>query len=88
MHGVEKGGDDVDVVQQDGEDTVRTSVDVLARAGDRVVRIDGEGTDGMSLSDAIQRLRGEEGTSVGVSVERPKTGETVDVMIVRAAIVR
>jgi hypothetical protein len=58
------------------------------RAGDRVVRIDGEGTDGMSLSDAIQRLRGEEGTSVGVSVERPKTGETVDVMIVRAAIVR
>jgi hypothetical protein len=58
------------------------------RAGDRILAIDGEGTDGMSLADALQRLRGEAGTSVGVSVRRPKTGETVDVMIERAAILR
>jgi hypothetical protein len=58
------------------------------RAGDRILAIDGEGTDGMSLADALQRLRGEAGTSVGVSVRRPKTSETVDVMIERAAIVR
>ena len=49
------------------------------RAGDRILGIDGESTDGMSLADAIQRLRGEAGTSVGVSVRRPKTSETVDV---------
>ena len=55
------------------------------RAGDRILGIDGESTDGMSLADALQRLRGEAGTSVGVSVRRPKTGETVDVMIERAA---
>ena len=34
------------------------------------------------------RLRGETGTSVGATVQRPKTGETVDVMIERGAIVR
>ncbi len=58
------------------------------RAGDRLVRIDGEDADGLSVADAIQRLRGEVGTSVGVSVRRPSTGETLDVLIVRAAIRR
>jgi PDZ domain/Carboxypeptidase regulatory-like domain len=58
------------------------------RPGDRILAIDGEGTDGMSLADALQRLRGEAGTSVGVSVRRPRTGESVDVTIERAAIVR
>lgn len=58
------------------------------RAGDRILAIDAETTDGMSLADALQRLRGEAGTSVGVSVHRPKTGETVDVTIERAAILR
>jgi hypothetical protein len=58
------------------------------RADDRVLGIDGESTDGMSVADALQRLRGEAGTSVGVSVRRPKTSETVDVTIERATIVR
>jgi C-terminal processing protease CtpA/Prc len=42
----------------------------------------------MSVADAVQRLRGEAGATVGVTVERPKTGETIDVMMVRATIVR
>ncbi len=58
------------------------------QAGDRILGIDGESCDGMSVADAVQRLRGETGTSVGVFVERPKTRETLDVMIVRAPIVR
>jgi hypothetical protein len=57
-------------------------------AGDRILAIDAETADGMSLADALQRLRGEAGTTVGVSVQRPKTGETVDVLIERAVIVR
>jgi hypothetical protein len=56
--------------------------------GDRVVRIDGDSADGMSVADVVQRLRGPAGSSVGVSVERPSTGERIDVMIVRATIVR
>jgi len=58
------------------------------RAGDRIVRIDGEDIDGLSIADVLQRIRGEPGTSVGVSVLRPKTGETVEVTIARGNIVR
>ena len=57
------------------------------RAGDRILSIDGEPTDGMSMADVLQRLRGEPGTAVGVSVQRPQTGETVEVTLVRATIV-
>jgi hypothetical protein len=58
------------------------------RAGDRILRIDGETTQGMSMADVLQRLRGEPGTSVGVSAQRPETGETVELTIVRGTIVR
>ena len=58
------------------------------QSGDRIVSIDGESTDGMSDADAVQRLRGEQGTSVGVSVRRAKTNETVDVVVERAQITR
>lgn len=57
------------------------------RAGDRILRIDGETTQGMSMADVLQRLRGEPGTSVGVSAQRPETGETVELTIVRGTIV-
>jgi C-terminal processing protease CtpA/Prc len=57
------------------------------RTGDRLLRVDGETTQGMSLVDALQRLRGEAGTSVGVSAQRPETGETVELTIVRGTIV-
>ena len=56
------------------------------RAGNGVVSIDGEPADGMSAADAMQRLRGERGTPVGVTVARP-SGDTADVIIVRGAIV-
>ncbi len=57
------------------------------RAGDHVLSVDGEDVEPMSLVDALQRLRGEAGTTVSVSVQRP-SGEIVDVLITRAAIVR
>jgi C-terminal processing protease CtpA/Prc len=39
------------------------------------------------MADVLQRLRGEPGTSVGVSAQRPETGETVELTIVRGTIV-
>jgi hypothetical protein len=57
------------------------------RAGDHVLSVDGEDMEQMSLVDALQRLRGEAGTTVSVSAQRP-SGEIVDVLITRAAIVR
>ena len=56
------------------------------RPGDRIVRIDGEETGSLSLADAIQHLRGEPGTVVGITVERG--GETLDVAITRGEIVQ
>jgi hypothetical protein len=55
------------------------------RQGDRIAAIDGEDASGMSVADAVQRLRGPVGTTVGVSVRRG--GETIDVIIERASIV-
>jgi carboxyl-terminal processing protease len=57
------------------------------RPGDRILSIDGEPTEGMSLADALQRIRGEPGIPVGVSALRPETGETVDLTIVRGTVV-
>lgn len=58
------------------------------RSGDLLQRIDGESAEGMSLADAIQRLRGEKGSQVRVTAERPPAGEFVDVVITRGEIVR
>jgi Carboxypeptidase regulatory-like domain/PDZ domain len=58
------------------------------RGDDRILTVDGESVDGMSIADVLQRLRGEPGTTVGVSVRRSKTNETVDVVVERATIAR
>jgi hypothetical protein len=57
------------------------------RAGDRIIRIDGAPTDGMSLAEAMEQLRGEPGTGVGLSVLRPETGRVIEATIVRVKIV-
>ncbi len=50
------------------------------RAGDRVVEINGESTEGMSLDDAVSRIRGEKGTSVTLVVIRKEGGsETIEI---------
>ncbi len=55
------------------------------RSGDHIVSIDGEDASNMSVADAVQRLRGQVGTSVGLSIRRG--GSTIDMVIERAAIV-
>jgi hypothetical protein len=55
------------------------------RAGDRVLSIDGEDAEGMSMADVLQRLRGQAGTTVGISVMRG--AEHLDVLVVRALVV-
>jgi hypothetical protein len=68
------------------------SGDPAARAGllggDRIVWIDGQDVGGLSVADVLQLLRGAPGTSVGIGVRRPSTGQEVDVVIERGTIVR
>ena len=40
-------------------------------AGDRILEIDGKSTDGLTLDDAVGRLKGDEGTSVTLTVVHP-----------------
>jgi hypothetical protein len=66
--------------------------DPAARAGllggDRIAWIDGQDVGGLSVADALQLLRGAPGTSVGIGVRRPGTGQEVDVVVERGTIVR
>jgi hypothetical protein len=55
------------------------------RSGDHIVSIDGDDASSMSVADAVQRLRGPVGTSVGISIRRG--AQTIDAVIERAAIV-
>ena len=54
-------------------------------AGDQILAIDGESTDGITSLEASVRIRGEEGTTVVLTV-RHEDGAIVDVPIVRALI--
>ena len=53
-------------------------------ADDRVIKIDGESTEGQTIDDAIDRLIGEPDTKVLITVERG--AETLDIEIIRGHI--
>jgi len=53
------------------------------KAGDVILKINGESTEGMSLMDAVKRLRGKKGTSVTITVYRKEWEEPKDITIVR-----
>lgn len=55
-------------------------------AGDKIIEIDSETTEGVSLPEAVKKLRGEPGTDVNIKILRPKTHEIKDVDITRAII--
>ncbi len=53
------------------------------QSGDRIVRIDGESAIGIKHDEVRQKLRGEKGTMVDVTVERAGVEERFDVTITR-----
>jgi len=55
-------------------------------AGDRIIKINGQSADKMSLPEAVKRLRGKPGTQVSVSIQRPSSGMTRDLVLTRAII--
>ena len=66
------------------EDTPGFKAGLLS--GDKIVEIDGESTDGLTLSEAVKKLRGPPGTKVTIRVLRPKSQEIRTVEVVRALI--
>ncbi len=55
-------------------------------AGDRIVEIDGESTEGFRIDDAIRRLKGKERTDVKLTVIHPGETKRVEVAITRERI--
>lgn len=56
-------------------------------AGDLIIKIDGESTEGMSIDEAVRRIRGEKGTSVTLSIFREGELEIRDITVVRDTII-
>ncbi len=56
------------------------------QAGDTIVRVDGNPVKGISLQEAVDRMRGEPGTEITLSVVREGKNQPLDITIERAVI--
>lgn len=54
--------------------------------GDQILKINGESTDRLDVNAAVDKLRGQAGESVTLTVKRPSTGEVRDYRLVREII--
>ncbi|NDG73443.1 MAG: S41 family peptidase, partial [Proteobacteria bacterium] len=54
--------------------------------GDQILKINGENTDNLALNDAVEKLRGNPGEKVSLTLRRPSTGEVKDYEIAREVI--
>lgn len=66
------------------EDTPGSRAGLLS--GDHIVEIDGESTEGLSLQEAVRKLRGPPDTDVDIKIVRPRTSEIQEHTITRAII--
>ncbi len=86
------GGVGLIVSMRDGVLTVVSPIDDTPaeeagiQAGDQITQIDQEKSDGMTLREAVSRIKGDPGTKVELEIFRPETEETIIVEIERAII--
>ncbi len=88
----EFGGVGIEIGASDGFLKVISPIDdtPASRAGiqpgDMIVRIDGDSVKGMSLSEAVDRMRGKSGTKIVLSIMREGRDKPLDVTLVREKI--
>jgi carboxyl-terminal processing protease len=88
----EFGGLGVVVTQKSGvltvinpmEDTPGFKAGILP--GDQILKINGENTDNTPLNEAVEKLRGNAGEKVNMTIRRPSTGEVKDYELTREVI--
>jgi carboxyl-terminal processing protease len=56
------------------------------KGGDKILKVNGESILGMSLNEAINLIRGPEGTSILLTIERLGEFETIEIEVIRAKI--
>jgi carboxyl-terminal processing protease len=86
------GGIGLMVGLKDGQITVIAPIDDTpgARAGilsgDRIVKVEGKSVEKLSLPDVVKQLKGEPGSTVSLTIERPATGAQKTFFLTRAVI--
>ncbi len=86
------GGLGIEVTQQDGiikvvspiDDTPASKAGILAN--DEIIAIDGDSVQGISLNDAVDRMRGPIDSPITLTIKRPDVAKPFDVKLVRAEI--
>jgi len=66
------------------EDTPGFRAGILS--GDRIIKVNGQSAEKMPLPDVVKQLRGEPGTRVTVTIQRPSSGLVKDFKLTRAII--
>ena len=88
----EFGGLGIEVTMEDGLVKVVSPIDDTPahragiQAGDVITHIDSEPVLGMSLAEAVERMRGPVDTSIALTLRRPGQDEPIDVSMARAVI--
>jgi carboxyl-terminal processing protease len=88
----EYAGVGLEVIQRDGWVTVVTPLPGTPgtragiRAGDQIVGVEGESTEGWDPDEVVDRLRGRPGTEVSVMIRRPGLEDPIPFAITRARI--
>lgn len=88
----EFGGIGIEITIRDNLLTIISPIDdtpaykVGLKAGDKIVKIDGEITKDLTLIDAVKRLRGKPGTKVDITVLREAEKKLLDFTITRSII--
>jgi carboxyl-terminal processing protease len=85
----EFGGLGIQITVRDGVLTVVSPVegtpayDLGIQSGDRIVRIEGESSHGITVDEAISKLRGEPGTKVDITIRREGVEEFLEYTVTR-----
>lgn len=88
----EFGGLGIEVTMEDGFVKVVSPIDETPaaeagiQASDYITHLDGESIIGMTLSDAVDRMRGKVGTDIELTIRREGLSEPLQVVITRAVI--
>lgn len=88
----EYGGLGIQIAERDGWITILAPLPGTPAeragllAGDRIIAVEGESTEGWTDDDAVNVLRGPLGAPVTITVKRPGVGDPIDYEIVRAEI--
>lgn len=86
------GGLGIEITVKDGVLTVVSPIEdtpaweAKLESGDFIVKIEGKLTKGITLSEAVKKLRGEPGTKVTITILRDKTKKLEDITLTRAVI--